>query len=180
MGSGLYQIGADGVPVRLGRPLYQRPVAPAGDDLVPLGLEQLLRLQVPGEHEHPGGVPVQTVENIDPVVDVLALHIVGDYVIGGAGLFLVGGHTEQLGRLVDHNEVLVLIEQREGERTAFGGGDGQNGDHLAGSQRRVDWEVGLPSTVTSLRESRDLTLLRLLPLMWTSRKGSRVVASETV
>ena len=49
-----------------------------------------------------------------------------------------------------------------------------------GARGVSNWEVGLPSTVTSLRESRDLTLLRLLPLMWTSRKGSRVVASETI
>ena len=49
-----------------------------------------------------------------------------------------------------------------------------------GARGVSNWEVGLPSTVTSLRESRDLTLLRLFPLRVASRKGRSVVGSATV
>ena len=41
-------------------------------------------------------------------------------------------------------------------------------------------ETGTPSTATSRRDSRDFTLLRLLPFTLESRKGSRVVGWATV
>ena len=92
MGLGLHQEGADGVPLLFWVALHQSHIAPPGDDLVPLGLEQLFGLCVLGEHQHAGGIPVQPVKNKDAVIDVLAFHIVSDDVVGGAGLFFFIGH----------------------------------------------------------------------------------------
>ena len=137
VGVRLHQVGADGVPLGLGHALHHRQVAPAGDHLVPLTLEQLLGLGVPGEHEHSRRVPIQPVEDKNPVVHPPGLHVVGDHVVGGAHLLLVVSHAEQLGGLVHHDEVLVLIEQGEGQGVRLGGGGGQEGHLLTGGERRV-------------------------------------------
>ena len=49
-----------------------------------------------------------------------------------------------------------------------------------GARGASNWETGTPSTATSRRDSRDFTLLRLLPFTLESRKGSRVVGWATV
>ena len=144
MGVCLHQEGADGVLGGLGHPLHHRQIAPPCDNLVPPGLEQLLGLGVPGEHQHPGRVPVQAVEHENPVVHPPGLHVVGDQVVGGAGFLLVIGHAQQLGGLVHHDQVLVLIEDGEGQGVRLGGGGGQYGYLLPRQQRRVEPGQGHP------------------------------------
>ena len=77
-------------------------------------------------------------EDEDAIPHPPGFHIVCDHVVGGAGLLLVGGHAEQLGGLVHHDEVFILVEDGEGEGVRPGGGGGEYGHLLAGGQGGVE------------------------------------------
>ena len=171
MGLGLHQVGVDGVTLGARGALHHCQIAPAGDNVVPAGLEQLFGGLVLGEHQHPGGVPVQPVDDKNAVVNVLALHVVGDHVVGRAHLLLLVAHAQKLGGLVDHNEVLVLKEDGEGEGVLLGSGHGQDGHHLAGGQGRVELGGGLAVHRHQLAGEQGLDVVAALPLEGSQQKG---------
>ena len=106
------------------------PDSPGGAPGRPTVLIGPLGVLVPGEEEHAGGVPVQPVDDEEPLPRLPGLHIVGGQAVGGALLLPVTAHGEEPGGLVHHQDPAVLIEHREG-----GGGPGR-GQHRHPLSRR--------------------------------------------
>ena len=143
VGGSFHQVGADAVPVRVRNALHHGQISPPGDHMVPVVLEQRFSIRVLGEEKDTGGVPIQPVDHIDAVVHMLALHIVGDQAVGGAGAFLFVGHRQQLGWFVHRNELVVLVEDGKGQRTPPSGRrGGQQGHLLSGRERSVKLGCG--------------------------------------
>ena len=108
------QQGADGVGLPGRAALHHRQIAPAAHQGVPAVLIGPLGLLVLGEEKHPGGVPVQPVDDEKPAFGLAPADVVGGHAVGGAHLLPVAGHAQKSGGLFDHQQPLVLVKDGEG------------------------------------------------------------------
>src|SRR5262245_3321910 len=104
-------------------PLDRGHVAALGGSRLELGLELTLGHRRLREHEEPRRVPVQPMHDEGAVRGPLSGEIVPEKPVGGPLALSLGRDREEPGWLVDHQQVLVFVEEPER------GGEGRGARH---------------------------------------------------
>jgi hypothetical protein len=88
------------------------------DRVSPPFLQRFLASSVLAKMTTPGGFPVQTVHDEDPVpgLGIALAHVVRQRMIGGAYLLGLRGHGQHPGGLVHDDDVAVFMENDEAGR----------------------------------------------------------------
>jgi hypothetical protein len=122
----------------------EREVAPGHGVEAELLLQVACRAEVPGQHHHPRGVPVETVDDVQPVVTGLALGQFGQAATDNRVVLAIERRVnDQTGRFVDHDHVGVEVEDRQrrearAPRQPWPGGVVADGRTVRDPRSRVD------------------------------------------